>query len=69
MKRFLIDTLLDLPGLIFELVIIGTILFVIYGGGQYEKIKENCHYGDMNSCKVVFETGGLTELSKVVGGK
>lgn len=67
MKKAIIDTLLSLPTLLFKLVIVGVILLSIYGSGQYETIKENCHYGDIDSCKVVFDKEGLTGLSKVVG--
>lgn len=62
------DFLLELPTLIMEITFIGLIMLLIWGGAKADAVKENCYYKDMQACKVVYEMGGLTELSKVIGG-
>lgn len=68
MKNWLKERIFRLPTLIFQLLVLGYILAVVAGSAKADITKQNCYYKDMEACKVIYEIGGLTELSKVVSG-
>lgn len=68
MKQWLKERLICLPTIVFELVVLGFILAVAYSSAKADITKQNCYYKDMEACKVIYELGGLTELSKAVAG-
>lgn len=68
MKQWLKERLICLPTIVFELAVLGFILAIVFGSAKADITKQNCYYKDMEACKVIYEMGGLTELSKVIGG-